>query len=230
MCWVVWFSPAPIISTEVNEKFWFYFLEIDLLLKSRYILSLFFPQICNIYTVKIKARAHFECKGKWVFFKFKLYFTVYAITVVPIFPLCTPPPRPLPPLPQVILTPLSTSMGLAIYILWLLYSLCWTLYPHDCSVTSNLYFLIPSPFFAHPPTSTPIRQPSKCSHQFCFCFAFSFILFFRFNYWFYCHFIVNIFNLLFKGNPLTFHIILVWWWWTPLAFSCLGSSLSVLQF
>ena len=36
--------------------------------------------------------------------------------------------------------------------------------------------------------------------------------------------------LFLKKDPLIFHIILIWWWWTPLAFSCLQSSLSVLLF
>ena len=38
------------------------------------------------------------------------------------------------------------------------------------------------------------------------------------------------FFLLLKEVPLTFLVILVWWSWTPLAFSCLGSSLFVLRF
>ena len=41
-------------------------------------------------------------------------------------------------------------------------------------------------------------------------------------------FIFLIFFLL-TEDPLTFHIMLVWWQYSPLVFSCLGSSLSVLQ-
>ena len=67
--------------------------------------------------------------------------------VVPIFPPLPPPPRPPHPL-----TPSGKShtivhvCGSYIYVLRLLYSLFCTLQPHDYSVTTDLYFLFPSPF------------------------------------------------------------------------------------
>ena len=45
--------------------------------------------------------------------------------------------------------------GSCIYVLWLLCSLCCTLHPRDCSVTTYLCFLIPSPFSPIPPTHRP---------------------------------------------------------------------------
>ena len=44
--------------------------------------------------------------------------------------------------------------GSCIFVLWLLYSLCYTLHSHEYSVTTNLYFLIPSP--SSPITTIPL--------------------------------------------------------------------------
>ena len=122
--------------------------------------------------------------------------------------------------------------GFCIYVLWLLFSL---LYIPWLFCDYQLVLLSPFIFFSHTPNAPPIWQPSKHSLylQFCFCSACLFIPFFRLNYWqicIYCHFIVNIFDLLLKEDPRILRIILVWWWWTPLAFSCLGNTLSVLWF
>ena len=45
--------------------------------------------------------------------------------------------------------------GSCIYVLWLLCSLCCTLHPRDCSVTTYLCFLIPSPFSPMAPSPLP---------------------------------------------------------------------------
>ena len=47
-----------------------------------------------------------------------------------------------------------------IYVFWLLYSLGCTLHPHDYSVTTNLYFLIPSHF-----SPIPMTHLSCSNHQ-----------------------------------------------------------------
>ena len=80
-------------------------------------------------------------------------FIDYTITVFPIFPLCPPPPSTLY-LPQPIPMPLFTSMGHVYKFFG--YSISYAvLYPCGYSVTTFLYFLIPSPL--HPfPHSPPI--------------------------------------------------------------------------
>ena len=67
-----------------------------------------------------------------------------------------------------------------ITILWL-YCLCCTLHPHDCLVTTDLYFLIPSPFHLAPQTlshRTTIHLFSVSMSLFLCCL---FILFFKFH-------------------------------------------------
>ena len=44
-----------------------------------------------------------------------------------------------------------------------LHSLWCTLRPHDCSVTTSLYFLMPLPFSLSPPTSFPLATTSPLS-------------------------------------------------------------------
>ena len=85
-----------------------------------------------------------------LFIFMKLYLADYAITVVPIFPSFFPLPSP----PNSSGNPhnIVHVHGKYIYILWLLYFLCCTLHPHDYSVTTNWYFLIPSPFSPIPLT------------------------------------------------------------------------------
>ena len=39
----------------------------------------------------------------------------------------------------------------------------YALRPHDCSVTSNFYFLIPSPFVTQPPAPSPLAAVSLFS-------------------------------------------------------------------
>ena len=83
---------------------------------------------------------------------FKLYFIIYAITVVPIFPPCPFHQVAPPQLPQAIPIPFLVHIhGLCIYVLWLLYFLCCTLHPQDNLVTTNFYF-IPSLYSLIPPT------------------------------------------------------------------------------
>ena len=68
-----------------------------------------------------------------------MIFIVYAITVVPNFPLCPPPLRPTH-------TPSDNPHaavhihGSYIHVHWLLYSLCCPLHPHGYSVTTNSFF------------------------------------------------------------------------------------------
>ena len=140
----------------------------------------------------------------------------------------------LPPTPSGNPQTIVHAHGSCMYVIWLLYFLCCTLYPQDYFLTTDLYFLIPSPF--HTFLWTPsIRQSSKHSLYlwFYFCSACLFYslesIFDRYELCllpFYC----CIFGLLLKEDPLTHHIMLAWWWWTPLGFPYLGSSLSVIWF
>ena len=84
---------------------------------------------------------------------FKLYFIVCALTVVQIFTLCPNSPSSSPTSGN----PLTIVHvhGSCMYVPWLLYSLCCALHPHDYSVTTNLYFLISSPFSPISPTTLP---------------------------------------------------------------------------
>ena len=122
--------------------------------------------------------------------------------------------------------------GSCVYILWLPYSLCFTLYPHEYLVNYQSILLNTLTFFGHPHDPSPIWQPSKHSLYlwFCFCSACLFWLFLDSVSDRHVFIAIHIFYLLFKEDPLRFHIILVGWWWTPLAFSCLGSSLYTLWF
>ena len=112
-------------------------------------------------------------------FFFKLCFIVYAITVVPNFPsfsLSTQHPHSLRQSSNC--CPCPWVMHVCSLVL---YSLCCTLHPHDYSLTTNLYFLIPSPFSPILPTPFPCGN-----HQniLCLCDSVSvlFTLFFRFHY------------------------------------------------
>ena len=153
------------------------------------------------------------------------------------FPLSLSSPSPSHPLwaiPQLLF--FIRVHGSCVQVLWLLYFLYCTLHPCSYSVTTNFHFLIPSPLHSFSPESPVIWQPSKHSLYlwFCLCSSCLLSLLFRFSYWLtciFCNCIVHSFDLIFlKQVPLTFHIIMVWWRWTPLVFSCLGRSLSALQF
>ena len=48
--------------------------------------------------------------------------------------------------------------GSCIYVLWLLYFLYCTVHPRDYSLTTNLYFLIPSPFLSPPSQLATIKM------------------------------------------------------------------------
>ena len=78
-------------------------------------------------------------------FFFKLYFIGYAIAVILIIPFCPPSTQAIPPWSFM-------SMGHA-QVLWLLHSLYCTLHPPGYSVTTHLYYLIPSPL--HPVPQHP---------------------------------------------------------------------------
>ena len=123
--------------------------------------------------------------------------------------------------------------GSCICVLWLLYSLCCTLHPHDysaTSVTTSLYFLIPLPCPPIPLTPSHLATIKMFSIPMILFLLCLLVYYTQLLICICCHFIVCIFDLLLKEDPLTFYIMLVWWRCTPLAFSCLGSSLSVLQF
>ena len=97
-----------------------------------------------------------------------------------------------PPLPQAISTPLFMSMGL-----WLLRFLYCTLYPHGYSVTTYLYFLIPSPLHPFLHTLSQLATIKMLSVSMILC-LFLFPQFFRFSGWqvcIYCHFIIRSFDL-----------------------------------
>ena len=91
-------------------------------------------------------------KCRW-YFSLKVYIIGYAITVVPIFP--TLPPSIYPPNSLRQPHTIVNVSGSCICVLWLLYFLCCNLPPHDYSVTTNVYFLIPSVFPAIPLTPVP---------------------------------------------------------------------------
>ena len=87
-------------------------------------------------------------------------------TVVPVLSPLTPSTQP-PNTPSD--NPYTIVHGPCMYVLWLLCSLCFTLHPYDYSVTTNLYFLIPSPFPPSPPTPSPLavtNQSRLCGSTF----------------------------------------------------------------
>ena len=75
---------------------------------------------------------------------FKLCFIDYDISVVLIFSPISPCSMQHPPFCQGIPPPLFTSMGHAYRFFG--YSISCTLHPHNYSVTTDLYFLVPLPF------------------------------------------------------------------------------------
>ena len=115
----------------------------------------------------------------FIFKKNKLYFIVYATTVPNVHHF---PPLPRSPTPSGTPHFIVHVRGPCTYIIWLLCSLCCTLHPHNYCVTTNLCFLILSPFLPSPPNPPPSWQPSKLSMYLWLCFC-SACLFFRFNYW-----------------------------------------------
>ena len=96
-----------------------------------------------------------------------------------------------------------------IYVLWLLHVLCCTLYPHNFSVTSNLYSLIPS--LVYPSLQLPSYLATIKTFPvyliwflFClFCFLDSIVDTYVFNA------ILLFIVLNFLKTLLTFHIMLV---------------------
>ena len=122
---------------------------------------------CNIVHYKLHTIRYIEaCLAKqprlinnfplltvFLFFIFILYFIVYVNTFVIILP-------SLPPSTQHLPTPSGNPPTIVpvhgrAYVFWLLYSLCGTLHSHEYSVTTNLYFLSPSPFLPFPLTPLP---------------------------------------------------------------------------
>ena len=103
--------------------------------------------------------------------------------------------------------------GSCICVLWLLSFLCCTLHPHDSSVTTCLYFLIPSPFLIHPSNPFPSDnyQNILCIYNsvsvllVClFCFLDSIV-----DWYVLIAILLFIFFIFFLKNTLTLHMILV---------------------
>ena len=117
---------------------------------------------------------------------FKFYFIDYAIIVVPIFPPFSLPSQWYIPHSLWQSPPHCSCPWVMCIILWLLHFLYCTSHPHGYSVTTYLYFLIPSPPRPFPYTPLPSGnyQNPLCIHDsvsvlvclVCFCF-------FIFNYW-----------------------------------------------
>ena len=96
---------------------------------------------------------------------------VVLIFLSPSGPLHSAPPTPSGNPPIIVFV-----HGSYIYVLCLFHFLYCTLYPHSYSVTTYLYFLIPSPL--HPFFPSPsIWWPSKCSPYPWFCLFSSFAQF-----------------------------------------------------
>ena len=107
---------------------------------------------------------------------------VMSLQLFQFFPLCHPLPR-CPPTPSGYPHTIVHVHGSCKYILWLLYSICCTLYPHDYSVTTNLYFLVPSAFSLFP--QLPSHQATIKAFPvsmilFLFCWLVYFV--FKFNH------------------------------------------------
>ena len=102
---------------------------------------------------------------------FQLYFIVYAITVVPVSPPLPSSTQPHYPTPSGNSYTMVHVHGSRIAVLCLHYYLHCTLHHQDYSVTADLYFLFPSPFFPISPTSLPIWQSTKHSLYLWFCFC-----------------------------------------------------------
>ena len=104
---------------------------------------------------------------------FKFYFIDYAITVVLTFP--TLPHNP------------HTTVhvhGSCIWVLWLLHCLYCTCHPHGDSVTTYLYFLIPSPLHPFPYSPLPSDNHQNTLHiHDSVCSSSLISLVFRFNCW-----------------------------------------------
>ena len=139
-------------------------------------------------------------------FNFLSYSIDYFITVVLIF-LPLPPSTEHPLLPQAIPTPLFMSMGHVYKFFG--YSISYTvLYiPHGYSVTTYLYFLIPSPLHPLPHTLLPSgnHQNTLCIHDCVSVLRVCLICFLDLivdRYVFFCHFIVHSFDILFFSKIL----------------------------
>ena len=105
-------------------------------------------QFAHYLLVWVHIQSCFFLKLESHSFAFLCYFLNYILLFMLLQPSQFPPPFvPLHPvLPTTSANPHTVGHAhrLCIYVLWLLYSLCCTLYPHDYSVSTNLYFLIPS--------------------------------------------------------------------------------------
>ena len=103
------------------------------------------------------------CSLDFHFMFFKLYFIVYCITVVPVSPLCPLYPFPSPPTASGNASTIAHVHRPFVYVLWLLYSRCCTLHLHYYPVTTNLSFLITSPF--SPPLPSGNIQNILCIYD-----------------------------------------------------------------
>ena len=106
----------------------------------------------------------------FIFFKLNYILLFMLLHLSQFFP-CLPPllQTPLPPLPEAVTTLLSMFM----HVLWLLHSLLQYLHPHEFSVTTNLYYLIPSPFLPILPLHlASIKTLSVSMILLLFCFVY----------------------------------------------------------
>ena len=99
------------------------------------------------------------------------YFFTYTLWIMLLqlswyFPLAPTHLAPHTPSLSQFFPPLFMSMG-HVYVIWLLHFLYCTLHPHDYSVTTYLYFLIPSPLypFPHSPLPSGNHQNILCIHD-----------------------------------------------------------------
>ena len=90
----------------------------------------------------------------YIIFYWLCYYSCASFSPLPLH-------HPAPPLPQAIPTPLFLPMGHVYKFFG--YSISYTVHPHGYSVTTYLYFLIPSLLHPFSHNTPPIWQPSKWS-------------------------------------------------------------------
>ena len=115
---------------------------------------------------------HCPSVGFFIFFlKPHLYFLIYYILLIMVLQLSPLPllSFPLPSTPHSLSNPhtIVHVHGSCVCALWLLLFLCGTLHLHGYSVTTYLYFLIPSPPHPFPHISFPSgnHQNNLCVHD-----------------------------------------------------------------
>ena len=81
-----------------------------------------------------------------------IFYRLFYYTCLSIFPFS--PLHPAPSTPSGNPPTIVHVHGSCVQVLWQLHFLHCTLHPHSCSITTSLYFLIPSPL--HPLPNTPL--------------------------------------------------------------------------